>query len=702
MRTSGKSSGEEPASPGRQGNRSLLAVGVASLLAALLMMTLQDAAGLPILVAPASAILLGALLVDRARRQWAALAVLGFAATGLGYLLGGSSLVASTLLAGVDVVEAALGALVLLRLPIGRPPTGSVGEVGLFAAAALAIPVLPTALLFAGSFWTTAPDIGALALVHLYLARVVGLLVVVPLVMGRDAGPAGFPFRRAADAGLAAAALLAVAGVAVAAPSYLPLCFLAVMPLAVLLTSRAGLPAGAMLAAALALVMLAGFALARAGGQLADPWQVAAAFQGCLAATVLVTLVAAVAHAREQALSAALHDARAAVAQAERSKINFLSAMSHELRTPITAILGMSDLLKQAALPAAESGYLDTIRTSGQHLLVMVNDLLDFSRSEAGRLRLDSLDFSVVDVVEQTRSFLTPQAEELGLELHFTVQGDLPRVVRGDPRRLRQVLLNIVGNGLKFTNRGSVSVQVHHRLVSESAICLRVEVRDTGIGMTPEKMAKLFQAFDVEGTAIKRSHGGLGLGLALSDRLVRAMGGRLGIESTYRAGTLVWFEVTLELGSEARTAVTFDASKLRAIKVLVVDDGAVNRKLLSQMLTRHGHQVTAVRDGVEAVEMMVRGSFDAVLMDVQMPVMDGIQATKLIRDLAAPAGTTPIIGLTASIMPEEYKSCLDAGMNAVLAKPVDWEQLYQALHELSAEDEQPQGDRHPLGNDSHP
>jgi two-component system, sensor histidine kinase len=359
--------------------------------------------------------------------------------------------------------------------------------------------------------------------------------------------------------------------------------------------------------------------------------------------------------------------------EARGAKANFLSAMGHEFRTPITAALGMVDLLSHSNLTAVEKSYLETIRTSGRHLLAIVDDVLDFSRSESGRLRIENVTFSLKEVLDQTMEFVTPQASEMGIDFHFVVDGANLPVVRGDPRRLRQVLLNLLGNALKFTSKGSVTARVHHRLEGR-AVKLHVDVVDTGVGMSPEKLKNLFRSFDLNGTSTKRDYGGIGLGLTISKRLVEAMGGDLKVESSQGIGSRFWFSVALELSSEPK-AINLDTRKLQPVRVLIADDGAVNRKLLSQMLGRYGHQVTSARDGVEAIEMMVRGMFDIVLMDVQMPVMDGIEATRLIRDLPAPRGGIPVIGLTASIMPEEFQHCIAAGMNKVLAKPIDWEQL---------------------------
>ena len=326
----------------------------------------------------------------------------------------------------------------------------------------------------------------------------------------------------------------------------------------------------------------------------------------------------------------------------------------------------------------------DSIRSSGRHLLSIINDILDFSQIEAGRLVLESIDFSVAATLEQVRSLLTPQATERGLELTMSIDQHSPPVVRGDPTRLRQVLLNLVGNALKFTSTGWVRVHVGCGDVGHRA-SLRFEIQDTGIGITAEQQAELFQAFAQAEGSTARTYGGSGLGLAISKRLVEAMGGTIGVESELGRGSTFWFELALEVGDSV-VAAERDAEKpasVPSLHILVAEDVPINRDLLQTVLTQQGHEVTMAENGEEAVRQASSTEFDVILMDVQMPVLDGIAAARQIRRLPSPAGKVPIIALTANVMAAEHDRCLEAGMSEVLTKPVAWPSLFAALAALA-------------------
>jgi PAS domain S-box-containing protein len=378
----------------------------------------------------------------------------------------------------------------------------------------------------------------------------------------------------------------------------------------------------------------------------------------------------------------AAEEARREAEAAGRAKAEFLAAMSHEVRTPLTGVLGMAELLAAEPLGAKQKGYVEAIRTSGRHLLSVVNDVLDFSRLEAGGLELERVDFSVLDVLEQVRSLMAPQLVARGLELHFGLDEHSPPVVRGDPTRLMQVLLNLIGNGLKFTHHGGVTVRLRGgEAAGERLVRLRFEVEDTGIGMTGEQVAGLFRPFAQADRSITRRYGGSGLGLAISKRLVEAMGGAIGVESAPGEGSLFWFEVPLELGDAVvltgRAALA--PAAVPPLHVLVAEDVELNRDLLADVLGRHGHEVVFATDGEEAVGLASRGGFDLVLMDAQMPVMDGVEATRRIRALEGPAGRVPIVGLTANVMERDRRLCLAAGMQDCLGKPIDWARLFAAM-----------------------
>ena len=410
-----------------------------------------------------------------------------------------------------------------------------------------------------------------------------------------------------------------------------------------------------------------------------------------LVVVLLSTLpVAAILEQRER-LTEQLRESTKAAQSAVRAKSEFLAVMSHEIRTPMTGVLGMADLLINADLPAKERKYVTGIQTSGQHLLSLINDILDFSRIEAGKLDLETIDFSIPEVLEQVLSLLAPQAAELGLKLHFELGTPLPPVLRGDPTRLKQILVNLAGNGLKFTQSGGVTVAVHQCAAEENRERFRFEVRDTGIGIPEDKHGILFNVFSQVDSSTTRQYGGSGLGLAICRQLVEAMGGEIGVESMPGVGSCFWFEVPFERSARA-TLHTVDPRTFvsgMAQRVLLVEDVEMNQLLISDMLRHHGHDVTLAVNGLDAIALAAREHFDVVLMDVQMPVMDGIEATRRIRALPPPAGNVPVLALSANAMALDLKRYMAAGMNGALTKPIDWPQLFEALTKYGGQGDLP-------------
>jgi len=380
-----------------------------------------------------------------------------------------------------------------------------------------------------------------------------------------------------------------------------------------------------------------------------------------------------------------LATARDAALAASRAKSEFLANMSHEIRTPMNGVLGMADLLLAGDLPAESRRYAETIQSSGEALLAILNDVLDFSKIEAGKMDFEAVPFDPRRCLDDVAALMDGRAREHGVALSAMATAAVPAQVVGDPSRLRQVLLNLVGNAVKFTRDGEVAI----RLGVSSGEGLQFEVVDTGIGISEEARDQLFDAFTQADTSTSRRFGGTGLGLAISRRLVEGMGGEIGVESVEGEGTAFWFTIPLRAavgepkGAAAAAAEEMAAALVaRSLHLLLAEDNAVNRLVATKCVERLGHTVEAVGDGREAVAAWQTGRFDALLMDCQMPEMDGYEATAEIRRRELEAGAerrTPIIALTAHAMAGDRKRCLAAGMDEYVAKPLRSEELVDAL-----------------------
>lgn len=432
------------------------------------------------------------------------------------------------------------------------------------------------------------------------------------------------------------------------------------------------------------------------------------------AAEEQLTRLAAETFALAEKLDGAREEAEAAQIAAEnasRAKSRFLAMMSHELRTPMTAVIGMGDLLMGTGLSDQQKSFVRTLRSSADTLMTILNDVLDFSKIEAGQLMLEEIDFSLPRLVDDVVQLFLVRAAAKGLTLSASIADDTPRHIRGDPTRLRQVLFNLVSNAIKFTERGAIEIAVWSPdpPISPSAdesgtartslpVMLRFEVEDSGIGMTAEQRGRLFDAFVQADASTSRKYGGTGLGLAICKRLVEAMGGETTVASVPGRGSTFRFSIRTrtaeaqpvgDLGTRGLLSTYADEPQQSpvALRLLLAEDNDINRMLITAMMTRIGHRIDAVNDGRAVLDAVKAADYDVLILDMEMPVLDGRSTARAIRRMDGAVARIPIVGLSADALPEHRDGHMAAGLDAYLTKPIDWEQLNAVLVDLATRPE---------------
>jgi PAS domain S-box-containing protein len=379
-----------------------------------------------------------------------------------------------------------------------------------------------------------------------------------------------------------------------------------------------------------------------------------------------------------------------AAEEASRAKSSFLAVMSHEIRTPMNAVLGLASTMLESELPEEHRKTIMAIHEAGDSLLEILNDILDYSKLEAGQLSFEHIAFSPHSIVENALSIIGPRAKAKGLSLRTVIDPAVPRALIGDPGRIRQVLLNLIANAVKFTEEGGVSVSLRCREAAAGHATVEWVVADTGIGIAPDRIQSLFEDFVQADCSINRRFGGSGLGLAISKRILEQMGGEISVTSALGQGTTVRFHVALPVASSPASVERDDGSASaelhariaalgRHLRLLIADDNATNRIVAAKMLREFNVQASMACDGAEAVAAASRLAYDVILMDMRMPEMDGLQAARAIRARGGPSAAVPIIAFTANAFNDDVNACMEAGMTDFVAKPVRKKVLVEAL-----------------------
>jgi len=383
-----------------------------------------------------------------------------------------------------------------------------------------------------------------------------------------------------------------------------------------------------------------------------------------------------------------LESARDRANAASEAKSSFLGVISHELRTPMNGVLGAAQLLGATRLEPTQREYLSIIRNSGDNLLSLLNDILDMTKIEAGKMTFEIVDVSVEDLHKRVTGPFQAQAEAKGLTFSARLEGDAPAVVRGDPLRVCQVIHNLLSNAVKFTDSGEVAYTVRSERIGDERVRFAFSVRDSGAGISPEDLARLFQPFTQVDASSTRRFGGTGLGLTISQRMANIMGGDITVESTVGEGSTFTFTVEAEVvewrRQEAAAPIVAEVEDGRALSVLVVEDHPVNRMILEAWMSSAGHTSSTAENGQIALEMAAGQRFDLIIMDVNMPVMDGLTATRGIRAGGGVNAETPIVVLSASARTEDHEAGLEAGADAYLNKPIDFSALAGVMNQVGS------------------